>query len=355
MATHPHVSDPSRERRWRRVAWLAVKWVLTVAVVVVVGRQAWHLWNQDDIQRVEWHVGWLVLAGIVYALGWLPSVWFWRRLLHAFGGEVRYADAARAYYCGHLGKYIPGKATVLVIRAGLIKDRGARLGAAALAATYETLLVMAVGAALAFACTPFLLSDKLLAALPQSQAIESITEMLRRLTHQTPYLPALIVLVIAGCGLPLMSRLLSLLSTKFMPAELKASGQQVRIDTKLVAAGAGTFVIGWLAHGLSLGLTLRGVSPGPFDLADWPLWTGGISLASVSGFVVLFAPGGIGVREGLLIGVLGNQPGIGPQQAVAAAVLLRFVWLATEIVVAVALYYMVRVPELPVPHEQRVA
>ena len=54
-------------------------------------------------------------AGIAYAVGWLPSVWFWRSLMGSLGGRVTFADAARAYYCGHLGKYVPGKAMVLVI------------------------------------------------------------------------------------------------------------------------------------------------------------------------------------------------------------------------------------------------
>lgn len=334
--------------------WLVVKWGLTLAVILLVGRQAWYLWNQDDVQRVEWHAGWLALAGVVYAAGWLPSLWFWRQLLHAFGGDVRYADAARAFYCGHLGKYIPGKATVLVIRAGLIKDRGSRPGAAALAAVYETLLVMATGAAIAVALSPLLLTKQLLAALPDSPLLQSFTKLLQQMTDQTPYLPAIVTIIAAVCGLPVLARMLSLIATKLTPADLKAAGLQVRVDTRLVAVGACCFVIGWATHGLSLGMTLRGVSPGPFDLADWPVWTAGISLATVSGFVVLFAPGGIGVREGILIGVLGNQPGIGPQQAVAAALLLRLVWLITEIVVAAALYYMVRVPNVPVPQKERV-
>jgi len=324
-----------------------IKWSLTAAVVVLVGWQAWQLWHQDDIQRVEWNLGWLALAGVVYVVAWLPSLWFWRRLLHAFGGRVRYADAARAFYCGHLGKYVPGKATVLVIRAGLIKDRGSRPGAAALAATYETLLMVAVGAAVAVALSPLLLTEELIARFPSIPYLDGAIGLLQQTNDRAPYLPAAVVLVIVLCGMPLTSRVLSSISTRLTPQDLRAAGLEVRIGTRLLIAGTVAFLICWAMQGLCLGLVLRGVSPGPFDLADWPVWTAGIALATVSGFVVLFAPGGIGVREGLLIGVLENQPGVGAQQAVAAALLLRLVFLAAEITVSATLYYMVRARDVP--------
>ena len=51
------------------------------------------------------------------------------------------------------------------------------------------------------------------------------------------------------------------------------------------------------------------------------------------GFLAIFAPGGVGVREGALIAILQFQPGIDTRQAVAAAFLLRLVGLGAEVVV----------------------
>jgi hypothetical protein len=56
----------------------------------------------------------------------------------------------------------------------------------------------------------------------------------------------------------------------------------------------------------------------------------------VLGFVAVFAPAGLGVREGALMEILGPQ--IGPT-AVVAAVLLRIVCLVSEVLAALALYY----------------
>ena len=54
-----------------------------------------------------------------------------------------------------------------------------------------------------------------------------------------------------------------------------------------------------------------------------------VSLATVAGFVSLL-PGGIGVRELVLIPLLG--PTIGPANAIIAAIVIRLVWLASELV-----------------------
>lgn len=129
------------------------------------------------------------------------------------------------------------------------------------------------------------------------------------------------------------------------PAELKGSGAPVRIEARLLGQGLLAFAGGWALHGLSLGCTLRGVTGTEFELATWPVWTGATALATTGGFVVLFAPGGLGVREGLLFETLSFQPGIGPAAAVAAALVLRVIWFATEILLAGALYWCIRPPQ----------
>jgi uncharacterized membrane protein YbhN (UPF0104 family) len=70
---------------------------------------------------------------------------------------------------------------------------------------------------------------------------------------------------------------------------------------------------------------------------DWPFWTATAAVALVGGFLAVFTPGGLGVREGLMMELLTRQ--IGPHEAVLVAVLMRGVALASEILAAGALYY----------------
>jgi hypothetical protein len=250
--------------------------------------------------------------------------------MNALGGQVAFRDAARAYYCGHLGKYIPGKAMVLVIRATLMKDRGCPAAAAAITASYETLTMMGTGLAVGLALAPLLAPRWFGEHAPgwSRSILETIV--------------ALGVAIIVAASLPLVSRLLTWIAIKATPGARLAESPSVRIPAWLIGAGCAAFVVSWSLQGLSLGVTLYAVARSWPGLAQWPMWTGAMALSTSLGFAVLFAPGGLGVREGILLGILSGQPGLSPQAAVVATVLSRVVSFASEVVVASSLYAGVR-------------
>lgn len=315
-------------KRW----WTIGKWLLCLAVVAFVGRRAIQLWQRDAI-NLEVQPGWLVLAGLVYVIGWLPSVWFWREAMRRLGGDVSFLWAVRAYYCGQLGKYVPGKAMVLVIRGSMVAERGATLRVGMLTAAYETLVMMGAGLAFGIAMSPRLFAN---ANLP---------DWLNWLSWVTdrPVIGPICVCVAGLAALPIAGKLLQKIGAKFVPqSSADASATSVaqpsgRIDTSFLLIGTIVFIVGWMIHGLSLGLTLRSVTPNDFDWSNWLVWSGAVAFATSVGFIAIFAPGGVGIREGLITETLAIQPGIEPGHAVAAALLLRAVWLLTEVAISLAL------------------
>lgn len=329
---------------WRRLhvprpLWTVLKWLLLALVLWFVVRRGYDLWQRRGTEPLEISWSWLLASGAVYLAGWIPSVWFWQKLLLALRQEVRFRDSARGYFCGHLGKYIPGKASVLVIRAALLKDRGSRPGLAALTAGYETLATMGTGAGIAVALAPIAVNDRIWQALP------SWTLRFRDLPLLTPML----VIVLTLTMLPVIARLFSRMARRMVPAELRSD--DARISIRLLLTGLSVLAIGWALHGLSLGFTLQAISGEPLDLDRWPFWTAAVALATFAGFLALFAPGGVGVREGVLMALLDAQPEITSQQAVLAPVLLRGAWLVAELLAAAALYWMVS-PEPAPPAEE---
>jgi hypothetical protein len=97
---------------------------LTLLILVTVG--IWHTVGKaiDDLQArgfdfAQIRPWWLVAAGLVYLIGLLPCWWFWHRTLQAMGQQPRCRETLRAFYIGHLGKYVPGKALVVVLRTDL--------------------------------------------------------------------------------------------------------------------------------------------------------------------------------------------------------------------------------------------
>jgi len=323
----------------RKRLWSLAKWALTVLVLAFVAWRAVKLWREGSPGKVELHFGWLALSALFYALGWLPSVWFWHVIIVRMGDNIPWPTAARAYYVGHLGKYVPGKALVPIIRGQMVAAAGGRFGAAVLAVVYETVVMMGVGGEVAAALAAFLLPEDLGRAPALLRPI--LDRPAVRWLLETPWALPAIVLLLVLLSMPVVARLFSWAARKFAPVRDEAASVR-GFDAKLIGLGFLVFSAAWTLHGLSLWATLRGIGASA-SLADLPAWTATVALATFAGFLAVFSPGGAGVREGFLIELLKVRPGVDPRQAVAAAFVLRAVQLATEVVVAAALYYGLKV------------
>jgi len=327
-----------------------LKWVLCLVVLIFVGQNAAALWQGDRLSTLSVEPVWLLPAALCYLIGWIPSVWFWRRMMVEFGARPGRLATLRAYYCGHLGKYVPGKAFSLVIRAGLLKPDRVPVSCSAVSATFETLGVMGVGLAVWLALAPGRLSEEVWNSLP------TWLQLIREAPWVAPGVVAAGVVIV----LPLSARLLSQFAWKFTPGSFRdvaaapeepgsivnsgtvpdAEGTPKRISRRLLLSGAAAFVVTWALHGLSLGFSLRAVGEIPFAVSfgNWTLWTCAVAGATSAGFFAVFAPGGLGVREGLLIATL--QGTVGGRTAVAAAAVYRVVCFSSELIAAGLLYLL---------------
>jgi glycosyltransferase 2 family protein len=309
-----------RQSRWKKPLMLAAK-LLIVALLVWFVRdtlvKAWGQIEQHQQAEPPWQFDgrWLALAGGLYLLGLLPAGLFWHRTLRVLGQDARLGEALRAYYISHLGKYVPGKAMVVVLRAGLIRSQRVHAGVAAAAVFYETLTMMAVGAAVGAA---FL-------------AVE--------MREERAAFWVAIGLILAA-GLPTLPPVFARL------ARLAGVGRSDPVTAEnLRKIGYGTLLWGWVAMlllwallGLSLWATFRAL--GVEQLQPWNhLWgyTACVSLAVVAGFASLI-PSGLLVRDVILLKLLIRVFGVGEGPALVAAALLRLVWLLSELVISSILY-----------------
>ena len=117
-----------------------------------------------------------------------------------------------------------------------------------------------------------------------------------------------------------------------------ASRVNPSISAGLISLGVVMTSLGWVCHAMSLGCVVHSITEAPLAADSFPRWLAATTLSTVGGFVVLIAPGGLGVREGLLIETLKDQSEISPATAVVAAGLLRAVWFATELVAALVFF-----------------
>lgn len=349
------VTEQARKTRrlWRRITWNILRWGLALAVLAFVARNAAGLWDADQVEHLTIDPLWLVLAGAAYVAGWLPSVWFMRRLLFESGHPASPLCVARAYYCGHLGKYVPGKAAVVLIRAVLLRERGVPFGAAALATVAETLALMGTGLALTLALATY--------ALPET-AWEKLPASLLWLKESRGFV-TLIVVLLTLITVPAVTgfagRIAGKLAQRSMAARRSAdsndktaseatsdsTGEQsdsapdawsLQLSAGLLIQALLAFCGAWFLHGLSLWCVLNSIGDPGFSFNHWLICTVAASGGTSIGFFVLIAPGGLGIREGLVFATI--APLVGTPLAGAASILLRAVWFATEIGVSGVLY-----------------
>ncbi len=111
-------NDAARiDERMTHVSKSSRKWLILTLKLALLGLLVWGVRRTlgDAFEKLGEHPPrleplWLVASGVLYLVAMLPSVLFWQRVLRVLGQEAGLLKTARAYYIGHLGKYVPGKA-----------------------------------------------------------------------------------------------------------------------------------------------------------------------------------------------------------------------------------------------------
>lgn len=300
MTTSRH-SNPPRWLQW-------IKW--SIAAVVVIGL-IWmlrgairDLRNSNlELGKVRWE--WISIAGILYALGTLPGGLYWHQVLWALGQRPTLGRSLRAFFFSQLGKYVPGKAMVVVVRAMLVAGPGVRAPIAVTSVFIETLTWMAVGA--------------------------TIGSLLLALLHpQHVWLKVIGLVVAIGAVVAISPPVLRFALTRI--SKLTGSGSKDPdihgLSKWVIVRGWLQMAVGWLLVAGSLWAVLKAI-PGPeADLSHFAIALECVTLSIVLGFASLI-PGGLGVRELVIVPLL--SPEFGAGKALACAIVIRLIWLIAEV------------------------
>ena len=320
-------SRNSRPRAW---AIRLGKWMITLLVIIAVAfaaRESVTKWQQQSnasritLADVRW--GWLSISAIAYAISLVPAGLVLRRALAALHQPIALRLVMAAQLVGHLGKYVPGKAMVIVLRASIL-SRGATkvsIKLSAIAVIIETLNLIAVGAVLAMLLVIILDTPEWIKWGSGLMAIGAtigtlppvlryvLSRRLRIRTRRTP----------VHEPLPLMP-----------------------LDWTMHDFAAAWFwcAVSWVFTGISMTAVVMALVPLVTDQSLVSLTlicSAAAMLAFVAGFLSLL-PGGVGVRETVLATLLG--PVIGPGPALLSAVVARLVQLAVESILAAGIWTM---------------
>jgi glycosyltransferase 2 family protein len=285
-----------------------LQWLLGFTIVGFAVRSLVRNWDELRAQQLEWNIepGWIVLSAVVVWLMYALLITAWRRMLIAWGRGLDFWPAARIWTVSSLGKYLPGKVWAVAGMAVMAQRAGVGAGPATGSAVILQVLAIGTGAGVV-GLTGW---GALRAAYPAA-------------------VPALAVLLAAsatGIGLLLWPALVNRVLRVAAP-----DAGPVTPPAGAVAFGVVANAVAWVGYGVALWLLARGLLPevGLDLLPAIAVFTA----SYLAGFLALFAPGGIGVREGVFILMLQGPIGIGA--ATALAIASRLLLTVTELGAAV--------------------
>ncbi len=319
MATHHRALHSASSRVTEQTrSW--THWLIPLAKLAVIALLCWFIYRafiegNETLGAHTWHVEpiWLVVSGVLYLVGLLPSAIFWQRILLRTGQEVSLGEGVRAYYISQLGKYVPGKWMVILLRRMML--RGPHLSNTVVAATvfFETFTSLAVASAVAAVVLIIWHTNQLLLI---ATALGAMCLM------GVPTVPA--------C----FQWLLGVLRVGKLNPE--AASKFSHIGWRTMTVGWIMIALGWMVQGMSLWAVLRamGAATGGV-LYDLSLHTTAVALGIVAGFVSQI-PGGLVVREWVAGELL--EPVYGPSVALVATIIFRLVLLVSELAISIILY-----------------
>lgn len=302
--------------RTRNRVMRVVRYAIFLVVLFFVVRHGWTMWRESPANPVSIHWDAVLLATFLVTVSWLPSCLAWQRLLEMTGCRAPFDRIAKAHYTGQLGKYVPGKAMALLIRGWIMRDDcGVPMRAGTLTAGYEALAFVGAGAFWAVVLAPWVFAR----LLRERSGLSDLQLMIA----------SGVIAFLTLLALPVLAKLMNRLSQTMVKSVVETP--PLSITGRELFRCLAVLSIGWVLQAYALVAVWQGVGGTPHWLTDFPKAMGAVTLSNVGGFVVLFAPGGLGVREWFLMQILSAEGGLNDRQVIAVALLARVTSFAGEI------------------------
>ena len=308
-------SDPLPPAGRPRRSWLRrlLEWSLTALVTLFILRRIGvDLTSLRELDARALELSLFPLAGsvLVLALGYGVSASLWGRLVREMGGPaLSRRTSVPLFLVANLGRYVPGKVLQIAGLTWLARRQGVpapiAAGAAILGQGVALLGATVVGLAAFFS-----------PALDPGLRIWGWLGL------------GAVVVFILGTGIPGVADRLRALWFSLAGSEAPSSAKAPPQGFGFGLRWTGLYTLNWALYAVAFWLLFLGV-------VGWQpfLYVGpAFAAAYVGGYLALFAPAGLGVREGLLAAFL--APVLEPEAALALAVVARLWTTGVEVIPA---------------------
>ena len=240
-----------------------------------------------DVDLLKPNLLLLTTSSLLLLFGYAISAVNWARIVSDLGGpQIPRTDAVRLFMIANLGRYIPGKVWQITGLAALAKGRGVPPGTAVGAAVLGQGIALVVAAGLGIG----------------SYASISPTGHV-----------GLIAGVLIGCVLILVAIPVSFRAGAELWLRLRGTAPIEALDPISGLRWLILYLFNWIVYALAFWIMVVSFSS---NASLIPVATA-FPAAYVLGYLMIFTPAGLGVREGFLIAFLAPHLGVGPSGVIA--------------------------------------
>lgn len=263
-----------------------LQWGGVVVIFFFLGKIVLENWGQVRGATFSFRIVPLLLSTLIFVFSYFIQVWAWYLVTLRLEIALPLRETVATWFYSQLGKYLPGKVWLLLGRFYLYDSRGKSRKAITVALYLEAVtLIMAAGLV-------FLLSLLFL------KEVESFTLGIP--------LPGVILLFLL-CLFSLHPRVLEKIFNTVL-VRLKREPFHIPISYPQILWILTVCVLSWVIGGVGFYVFVDSVWNISFEHILF--LTGALAISSTVGLLALFAPSGLGVREGVLVYLLSSiMPG----------------------------------------------
>jgi glycosyltransferase 2 family protein len=257
-----------------------LNWIIVIAIFVFLGKMVWNNWNQVKDTPLALQPFPLVLSTLIFAFSYFIQIWAWYLITLRLKVALSFSDTLQSWFYSQLGKYLPGKVWLLLSRFYFYESKGKSKKTISIA-LYLEMVIMMMAAGLVF-----------LAALVFHREIGLFYSW-----RQSGWLVLLFLLGFVSLHPRVLQKILNWFLVRLNRGPISLSISYANILWILFVC-----IVCWVVGGVGFYFFVDSVYP---VAPQYILFlTGALAISSTLGLVAIFAPSGLGVREGALVYLL---------------------------------------------------
>jgi len=257
---------------------LVLKWIIVFGIFVFLGKMVWNNWNQVKEAPFTLHAFPFILSTLIFAFSYFIQIWAWYLVTLKLKIALSPSETLKIWFYSQLGKYLPGKIWLFLGRVHYYESRGKSKKSISVALYFEMVTIIVAGGLIFLAALPM---------LKETGPFYSGSQIWWLVL-------AFILLGFIFLHPRVLQKLLN-----WALAQFKKEPVYLSISYSDILWILFVCILAWVVGGIGFYLFVKSVYP---VSSKYILFlTGALAISSTLGLIAIFAPSGLGVREGALV------------------------------------------------------